>query len=379
MCCHKLVNPLEKPYPGATSGCLFCYMFREVRQKAKSKVHANWNPDKPQQTKRLDAPRHMKGRQLVFLCSWSDFFIPEADGAWRDAAWKVIRETPWHNYRVCTKRPERIRPKGANGPSLLPPDWDSEWNRAYAHVWLGVTVEHQKWTHRMDYIRNIPCTLRWVSAEPLLSALDLNLSGFSFVVCGGESGGKDENGNPEQIRKADWDWFRSLRDQCANAGVAFCHKQHGGLKKCSKAMHKQLFGNQPLPEHLSAFGCRVLDGQVYDAFPPFPPTVFRSHKVRRMREQTLLAPINPVKGLEYETSPDAYGYCDHCKTYFDYWRSKENGFTCPYGCKNKLRQLTPQELTKALADCEEKGCFQERFSYPTPLKPIPRQFTAPPH
>lgn len=100
-------------------------------------------------------------------------------------------------------------------------------------------------------LRKIPCTLRWVSAEPLLSELNLNLDGFSFVVTGGESGGKDEHGNDEKIREANLDWFRSLRDQCANAKppVLFCYKQFGGLKKCSKAMHKELFGDRPFPPH----------------------------------------------------------------------------------------------------------------------------------
>ncbi len=247
-------------------------MYREVR--AKIRVHPDWDPNVVRRCKTTwRKPYRWKAnnRQMVFTCSWSDYFINEAD-PWRDEAWKVIRETPWHVYRICTKRPERIRP--ANGPSLLPPDWDSEWNGAYKHVWLGVTVEHQNHIKRMDYIRNIPCSLRWVSAEPLLSALDLNLNGFLFLVDGGESGGKDEHGNYEQIRvPPTHDWFRSLRGQCANANppVLYCHKQHGGLKKCSKAMHKQLFGNQPFPPHLPAWGCRVLDGRLHDDFPPMPP------------------------------------------------------------------------------------------------------------
>ena len=260
MFCHKI------SVGKSDGGCLHCYMFREVLSKRIQKRHPDWKPDHPQLTKTTqNAPKHMKGRQMVFACSWSDFFIREADApGWRDHAWKVIRETPQHVYRICTKRPERIRP--LNGPSLLPDDWDSEWNHDFKNVWLGVTVEHQNWARRMDYLRNIPCTLRWVSAEPLLGPLALNLTGFSFLVDGGESGGKDE-----KIRPANLDWFRSLRDQCQAAGIPYCHKQHGGLKKCSKAMHKQLFGDQPFPPHEKAWGCRVLDGRLHDDFPTFPP------------------------------------------------------------------------------------------------------------
>jgi len=267
MCCHRL-NPNS---PLGDSGCTFCYMYREVR--AKKLVHPDWDPNVVRRCKTTwRKPYRWKAnnRQMIFTTSWSDFFINEAD-PWRDEAWKVIRDTPWHVYRICTKRPERIHPP--NGTSLLPEDWDSEWNRAYKHVWLGTTVEHQNHVNRMDYIRNIPCTLRWVSGEPLLSKLKLNLSGFSFVVTGGESGGKDEDGNCEAIRKPDEDWFRSLRDQCANANpsVLFCYKQFGGLKKCSKAMHKQLFGDRPFPPHVKAWGCRVLDGRLHDDFPQMPP------------------------------------------------------------------------------------------------------------
>jgi protein gp37 len=271
MSCHKLGT-------GPENGCKFCYMFREVR--AKQRIHPDWDPNVVRKCKTTwRKPYRLKDRQMIFTTSWSDFFIREADApGWRDHAWKIIRENPQHVFRICTKRVERIRPP--NGPSLLPDDWDNEWNGAYRHVWLGVTVEHQKWVWRMDMLRRIPCSLRWVSAEPLLSELKLDLSGFSFVVDGGESGGRDENGNWEKIRPADPDWFRSLRDQCANHNppVLYCHKQHGGLQKCSKKLHKQLLAdgkfttiNQPFPDHLKSWGCRVLDGRLHDDFPPMPP------------------------------------------------------------------------------------------------------------
>jgi protein gp37 len=273
MFCHKLGK-------GPENGCKFCYMFRQVLSKRTQKIHPDWKPDHPQLTKSTQsAPSHMKGRQMIFTCSWSDFFIREADASgWRDHAWQVIRANPQHIFRICTKRVERIRPP--NGPSLLPDDWDSEWDGAYSHVWLGCTVEHQRWAWRMDMLRQIPCTLRWVSAEPLLSDLRLDLDGFAFVVDGGESGGRDENGNWEKIRPADPDWFRNLRDQCAhhNPPILYCHKQHGGLKKCSKALHKRLLAdgkfttiNQPFPNHERSWGCRVLDGRLHDDFPPLLP------------------------------------------------------------------------------------------------------------
>lgn len=74
----------------------------------------------------------------------------------------------------------------------------------------------------------------------------------------------------------------------------------------------------------------------------------------------------------YEVDPHAYGHCEACDAYFDYWRYGETDFKCPWACGNMLRQLTPEELAKALADCEQDECFQGEYMYPTPLKPIPK-------
>jgi hypothetical protein len=77
----------------------------------------------------------------------------------------------------------------------------------------------------------------------------------------------------------------------------------------------------------------------------------------------------------YSVDPHAYGYCD---TTFDYWKYGETDFTCPYECGHTLRTLTPQELAAALAKCENDDSFQYPSTYPTPLRPTPRnQATAP--
>lgn len=51
----------------------------------------------------------------IFTCSWSDFFIEEAD-EWRSEAWEIIKDTPEFIYQILTKRPERV-------VKCLPPDW----------------------------------------------------------------------------------------------------------------------------------------------------------------------------------------------------------------------------------------------------------------
>ena len=82
-------------------------------------------------------------------------------------------------------------------------------------------VESTEFVWRLEYLRRVPAAVRFVSAEPLLSALPkLNLDGIHWLIAGGES----QSG----CRPADSQWFSDLRDQCARAGVAFFLKQLGG-------------------------------------------------------------------------------------------------------------------------------------------------------
>ena len=82
-----------------------------------------------------------------------------------------------------------------------------------SNVWLGVSVENQHWTSRIDELRKIPVAVRFLSCEPLLGPLKLDLDGIHWVIVGGESG--------RRARPMRGDWASGVRDQCARAGVAF--------------------------------------------------------------------------------------------------------------------------------------------------------------
>lgn len=164
---------------------------------------------------------------MVFTCSWSDWFIEQAD-AWRDEAWSIIKRTPHLTYQILTKRPERIA-------EHLP----SDWGKGYDNVWLGVSAENQEYAdYRIPELLGIPAKVRFVSAEPLLSPITFrwamwepwkatvnnHLDGLrrvDWVIVGGESG-------PER-RPFQKVWAEEIRDQCKEAGVAFYMKQMGGL------------------------------------------------------------------------------------------------------------------------------------------------------
>ena len=185
-------------------GCAHCYMYREKKrygQEPATVVRSKTT---------FDAPLKWKEPQLVFTCSWSDFFIEEAD-PWRHEAWEIIRSTPQHAYQILTKRSQRIA-------TSLPQGWPFE------NVWLGVSVENPHFYGRIEMLRKIPAFVRFLSLEPLLAPMPhLPLAGISWVIVGGESGPGCRPMKPE--------WVREIRDQCARGGVPFFFKQWGGFRK----------------------------------------------------------------------------------------------------------------------------------------------------
>ena len=115
-------------------------------------------------------------------------------------------QKPRHTCLILTKRPERIL-KGH-------PGYFARW----PNIWLGVTVENDKHRDRIDILRSIPAAVRFISFEPLLSAVEnLDLTGISWCIAGCESG-------PGR-RPSKYEWFRDLKNQCVDAGTPFFLKQ----------------------------------------------------------------------------------------------------------------------------------------------------------
>ncbi len=192
-------------------GCKFCYMFRDKYR---------YGQDPTKVTRTLDATFYKaltwQDPKIIFTCSWSDFFIDEADD-WRADAWDVIKRTPQHQWLILTKRPERIK-------QCLPEDW----GEGYRNVWLGVSVESQKYIHRVETLKTIPAKIRFISAEPLLEEVDLSgvlVDGtIHWVIIGGESG--NENGK-YLYREAEIGWFHKIIGDCCVTGVSVFNKQLG--------------------------------------------------------------------------------------------------------------------------------------------------------
>lgn len=194
------------PWRGCTKvspGCAHCYMFRE-------QIRYGRDPEIVTRSKTtFTDPLKWKEPRTIFTCSWSDWFHEAAD-PWRDEAWDVIRRTPQHTYQILTKRPERMETR-------LP--W-SAFGDPWPNVWLGVSIENQRFEHRARILKTVAASRRFISAEPLLGPLALDLAGIHWLIAGGESG--------PGWRPTKDAWVRSLRDQCREAGVAFFLKQLGG-------------------------------------------------------------------------------------------------------------------------------------------------------
>ena len=170
-------------------------------------------------------PLKWKEPRMIFTCSMSDFFHNDAD-QWRKDAWDIIKATPQHTYQILTKRPPRmVRWAQEHG-------WPD-------NAWAGVSVESSTYLYRLNDLIKVPAKVRFLSAEPLLEAIDIKpffygCSGCGnqpctckghavhWVIAGGESGA---NRRPFSA-----DWARSLRDQCQAAGVAFFYKQGSDFK-----------------------------------------------------------------------------------------------------------------------------------------------------
>ena len=151
----------------------------------------------------------------VFCASLADVFDNEVDPAWRVDLWQLLRETPNLRWILLTKRI-------GNAAKMLPPDWP------FTNAGLMSTLENQEvWDRDFPKLMQTPATWHGVSAEPLLGSIDMlplvKIYGApDWMITGGESG--------SGFRSLDFDAVRSIRDQCAEIGATFHHKQNGGFR-----------------------------------------------------------------------------------------------------------------------------------------------------
>ena len=229
------------PVTGCTKvspGCAHCYAetfaerFRGVRGHPYERGF-----DLQLRPERLNQPLEWKRPRLIFVNSMSDLFHPDLPFGFIRRVFDTMVRADWHTFQVLTKRSERL----GELASQLP------WPK---NVWVGGSVENQRWTSRIDDLRRVPAAVRFLSCEPLLGSLNLDLTGIHWVIAGGESGRR-----ARPMRRV---WARSIRDQCEVAGVPFFFKQWGAHDVSGRRLGKNRSG-------------RLLDGRIWSQFPRASP------------------------------------------------------------------------------------------------------------
>ena len=203
------------PITGCTKvspGCKHCYAERMARRLAAMGQPNYRNGFRlTLQPQALELPLSWKSPKTIFVNSMSDLFHIDVPLDYIRRVFDVMRRADWHHYQILTKRSER----------LLELDRFIEW---FPHVWMGVSVESEQYTFRIDDLRRTRARVKFLSLEPLLGPLhDLDLRGIHWAIVGGESG--------PGARQMDVSWVLEIREQCRRAEVAFFFKQWGGFNK----------------------------------------------------------------------------------------------------------------------------------------------------
>jgi protein gp37 len=222
------------PLTGCTKvspGCKHCYA-----ERMSKRLHAMGQPNYANAFKltlhpnALEIPLGWKKPQMIFVNSMSDLFHTAVPIDFIQQVFDVMRRADWHTFQVLTKRAERL--------SEL--DSQIDWP---ANVWMGVSVENQDYTDRIDHLRQTRARIKFLSLEPLLGPLPrLNFKGINWAIVGGESG--------PGARPMLEEWVIDIRNQCRAQHVPFFFKQWGGVQKKRAG--------------------RLLQGKTWDEMPALP-------------------------------------------------------------------------------------------------------------
>lgn len=203
------------PVTGCTKvspGCQHCYAERMAYR-----LQAMGNPNYVNgfqltlHERVLRLPLAWKKPRMVFVNSMSDLLHEDVPLSFIEQVFEVMREASQHTFQVLTKRADRL--PEVDGALDWPPN-----------VWMGVSVETDRYCYRIDFLRRTAARIKFLSLEPLLGPLpSIRLSGVDWVIVGGESG--------PGARPMDAQWVLDIKDRCESGGIPFFFKQWGGVHK----------------------------------------------------------------------------------------------------------------------------------------------------
>ena len=252
-------------------GCTNCYAMKLAGSRLKnhpSRVGLTdttnsgpvWNGTVRFNAEWLDQPMRWTRPRRIFVCAHGDLFHERVPLRWIMDVFDVMKNARRHQFQVLTKRASRMRSVLGVMKEVLP------------NVWLGVSAEdQQRADERVPLLLDTPAAVRFVSAEPLLGPIDFggvvapdfgdghdwptgygiprgwpgvyNVLNGSWWPAVGDPDEEERDAIEDGLPKLDWviaggesqpgsrpthpDWFRSIRDQCADAGTPFHFKQWG--------------------------------------------------------------------------------------------------------------------------------------------------------
>lgn len=232
-------NATWNPVTGCSlvsEGCANCYAKRMAMRleamglsRYKNGFRVSVHPDL------LDVPLRWQRPRLIFVNSMSDLFHEEVPFEFIERVFSTIALASQHVFQVLTKRADRM----AKVASRL------SWPR---NLWVGVTVESQRYVDRIKKLSSVPASVRFISFEPLLGPINqLDLKHVNWAVVGGESGPRS--------RPMDAEWARGIRDICIAHSIPFFFKQWGGPRKQKngRMLDNKIWSQMPDPVSISSF------------------------------------------------------------------------------------------------------------------------------
>lgn len=219
-----------------SEGCRHCYaevMARRLKAMGQTKYQNGFKVTIHDEC--LEEPMKWHKPQMVFVCSMGDLFHEKVSDDFIDKVMETIQATPQHCYQLLTKRATRMADYFSNHP--IP-----------HNTWLGVTVECKASKHRIDLIRNLNASVKFLSCEPLVEDLgNMDLNGINWIIVGGESG--------MQARPMKEEWIMNIKAQADAIAIPFFFKQWGtwgadGIKRNKQVNGKLLKGQiiQKIPK-----------------------------------------------------------------------------------------------------------------------------------
>jgi len=203
------------PVTGCTkisSGCANCYAERmALRLKTIGNPNYINGFSITMHEDMIDLPLKWKKARTIFVNSMSDLFHEDIPTEFIIRIFDVMRRARWHCFQILTKRSKRMLELSPQLPWM-------------PNIWMGVTVEEQNYTYRIDHLQRTGANVKFLSLEPLLGPISsLCLEGINWVIVGGESGPKSR-----PIKES---WAIDIRNQCQEKRVPFFFKQWGGINK----------------------------------------------------------------------------------------------------------------------------------------------------